>query len=149
MTEGHDRRLSILRWIIGFTVLSTVLHYTHNFVAIEDYPQASFPSNTVTQAAILLSWPLLTAVGLWGYRRYAARDYRRAHTALVAYSFLGWLTLGHFTVGNPDIPAFWYATILTDAIAAAALTAFVIWSSRLTRPAPSPTSSSSPAGSGR
>lgn len=133
MTDGHDRRLKTLRWIIGFTVLSTVLHYTHNFVAIEDYPQASFPSNTVVQVGILLSWPLLTAVGLWGYRRYAARDPRRAHPALVAYSFIGWITLGHFTAGNPDIPAFWYATIFTDAIAAAALTAFVIFSARSAR----------------
>jgi hypothetical protein len=107
-----------------------VLHYTHNFVAIEDYPTASFPTNTVTQVGIIISWPVLTAIGLWGYRRYAARDYRRAHPALIAYSFIGWITLGHFTAGNPDIPPFWYATIFTDAIAAAALTWFVISSSR-------------------
>ena len=130
MADAHDRRLKILRWIIAFTVLSTVLHYTHNFVAIEDYPTTSFPTNTVTQIGILISWPLLTAIGLWGYRRYAARDYRRAHPALITYSFIGWITLGHFTAGNPDIPPFFYATIFTDAIAAAALTAFVIWSSR-------------------
>lgn len=147
MREGHRPRLRLLRWIIGFMVLSTVLHYTHNFVAIEDYPQASFPSNTVTQVAIILSWPLLTAVGLWGYRRYAARDLRPAHAALLTYSVLGWFTLGHFTVGNPDIPAFWYATIFTDAIAAAALTAFVI-ASRATGEL-SPSSASEAAGSGR
>jgi hypothetical protein len=130
MSDGHDRRVNILRGIIGFTLLSTVLHYTHNFVAIEDYPQTSFPSSTVTQIGVLVVWPVLTLVGLWGYRRYAERDYRRGHAALLTYSFVGWLTLGHFTVGNPDIPAFWYATIFTDAIAAAALTAFVVWSSR-------------------
>lgn len=130
MTDAHDRRLRALRWIIGFTVLSTVLHYTHNFVAIEDYPQASFPSNTVVQIGILVSWPVLTAIGVWGYRQYRERRYRQAHGAIVAYSFLGWLTLGHFTAGNPDIPPFWYATIFTDAIAAAALTGWVVWSSR-------------------
>ena len=130
MADAYPRRLRILRWIIGFTVLSTVLHYTHNFVAIEDYPTTSFPTNTVTQIGVLTVWPVLTAIGLWGYRRYAARDYRRAHPALITYSFIGWLTLGHFTAGNPDIPPFWYATIFTDAIAAAALTGFVIWSSR-------------------
>ena len=136
MADVHDRRLRVLRWIIGFTVLSTVLHYTHNLVAIEDYPQASFPSNTVTQVAILVSWPLLTALGIWAYRRYSERDYRRAHSALIVYSFIGWITLGHFTAGNPDIPAFWYATIFTDAIAAAALVGFVIWSSRAGQRAP-------------
>lgn len=133
MTDAHGRRLAVLRWIIGFTVLSTALHYTHNFVAIEDYPQASFPGNEVVQPGILISWPLLTAIGLWGYREYSRHGYRRAHAALVTYSFAGWITLGHFTAGNPDIPPFWYATIFTDALAAAALVGFVVWSSRAVR----------------
>jgi hypothetical protein len=130
MTDRHQKALTILRWIIAFTMLSTVLHYTHNFVRIDDYPKSDQISNTFIQVAILVSWPLLTAIGLYGYREYARRDYRTAHAALLTYSFIGWITLGHFTSGNPDIPPFFYATIFTDAIAAAALTAFVIWSSR-------------------
>ena len=136
MTDAHDRRLWLLRWIIGFLMISTALHYTHNFVKIEDYPQASFPSNAVVQVAIIVSWPLLTAIGLWGYREYGQRRHRPAHAALLTYSVLGWFTLGHFTQGNPDIPAFWYATIFTDAIGAAALTAWVVWSSRSVGTAP-------------
>ena len=136
MTDAHDRRLRTLRWIIGFTMLSTVLHYTHNFVAIEDYPQADFPSNAVVQVAIVVSWPLLTAIGLWGYSQYRAGRFKPAHAALLTYSVLGWFTLGHFTQGNPDIPAFWYATIFTDAIAAALLTAWVVRSSRALVDAP-------------
>jgi len=119
-----------LRWIIAFTTLSTVLHYTHNFVEIDQYPKSDLASNGVVQVAILLSWPLLTAIGLWGYREYSRGRYRTAHAALLTYSFIGWITLGHFTSGNPDIPAFFYATIFTDAIAAAAITAFVLWSAR-------------------
>ena len=130
MTDAHDRRLRLLRPIIGFLMISTALHYTHNFVQIEDYPQASFPSNSAVQVAIVVSWPLLTAIGLWGYREYRHHRYRNAHASLLTYSVLGWFTLGHFTQGNPDIPAFWYATIFTDAIGAAALTAWVVWSSR-------------------
>ena len=130
MSDAHDRRRRVLRWVIGFLMVSTALHYTHNFVAIEDYPQASFPSNVVVQVGILVSWPLLTAIGLWGYRRYAHGRHGDAHRALLTYSVLGWFTLGHFTQGNPDIPPFWYATIVTDALGAAALTAWVAWSSR-------------------
>src|SRR5215212_313696 len=130
MEDGHGRRLRILQGIIAFTTLSTVLHYTHNFVEVDQYPKSDLVSNGVVQVAILVSWPLFTAIGLYGYRQYARGRYRNAHTALLTYSFVGWITLGHFTSGSPDIPAFFYATIFTDAIAAAAVTAFVVWSSR-------------------
>ena len=136
MDYSHDRALRALRWIIAFTVLSTVLHYTHNFVKIDDYPKSGLVSNDFVLVGILLSWPVLTALGLWGYREYSRRNYRNAHAALLAYSFVGWITLGHFTAGNPDIPPFFYATIFTDAIGAAALTAFVVWSSRSVATAP-------------
>src|SRR5215211_5248679 len=124
-----------LRWIIAFTTLSTVLHYTHNFVEIDQYPKSDLASNGVVQVAILLSWPLLTAIGLWGYREYSRGRYRTAHAALLTYSFVGWITLGHFTAGNPDIAPFFYATIFTDAIAAAMITGWVIWSMRTLAPA--------------
>ncbi len=130
MTDQHDRALRVLRLVIAFTLASTGLHYTHNFVAIDQYPPSGAISNTVVQVAILISWPLLTAVGLYGYREYSRRNYRIAHAALLTYSFIGWITLGHFTSGSPDIAPFFYATIFTDAIAAAALTAFVLWSQR-------------------
>jgi hypothetical protein len=130
MADAHQRALAILRVIIAFTLASTVLHYTHNFVKIDEYPKSGLVSNRFVLLGILLSWPALTAIGLWGYREYSRRNYRNAHAALLAYSFVGWITLGHFTAGNPDIPPFFYATIFTDAIAAAALTGFVVWSSR-------------------
>lgn len=124
-----DRRLSTLRALIAFTTVSTLLHYTHNFVAIDDYPRSFIP-NAVTQVGVFVTWPVFTAFGLVGYRRYKQGRYPTAHAYLITYSFVGWLTLGHFTSGNPDIPAFFYATIFTDAIAAAAITAYVLWSSR-------------------
>lgn len=66
----HARRPSVLRWILGFSVLSTALHFTHNFVAIDDYPD-NLVSGALVQGAILVAWPLLTAIGLLGYRLYA------------------------------------------------------------------------------
>jgi hypothetical protein len=120
-----DRRQSVLRWILAFSILTTALHFTHNFVAIDQYPRSSVISNTAVRVAIAVSWPLLTAVGLLGYRLYARRDYPPAHVCLAIYSALPLATLGHFTVGSPDIPAFWYATIFTDALAGLAMLAFV------------------------
>lgn len=123
-----------LKAILGFSILSTGIHYTHNFVEIDQYPQSSLVSDGVTQAAILISWPLLTAIGLWGYQLYSQGSLRRARAALIAYSFAGLVTLGHFVDGNPDIPPVFYATIFTDFAAGVAVLAFVVRTRRADRP---------------
>jgi hypothetical protein len=125
----HERRLSALRWILGFAIASTGLHFTHNFVAIDQYPD-DLVSGTVVQVAILLFWPLFTGLALYAYRLYAQHRYRDAYPLLLAYSFFALTTLGHFLDGSPDIAPFWFATIFTDALAGLAVLAFTIWSIR-------------------
>ena len=126
-------RVTALRWLLGASIVSTALHFTHNFFAVDQYPQTDGISNTAVQVAVVVSWPLLTAVGLLGYRHYAAGRYQRAHPMLALYALLPLASLGHYTAGNPDIPAFWYATIITDGLLGIALLAFVAWSARSAR----------------
>ena len=128
----HERRTGALRWILGFSIVSTGLHFTHNFVAIDQYPD-DLVSGTVVQVAILLFWPLFTGIALYAYRLYSQGRYREAHPLLLAYSFFGLTTLGHFLDGSPDIAPFWFATIFTDALAGLAVLAFTLWSVRSTR----------------
>jgi hypothetical protein len=118
----------VLRTILAAGILSTAIHYTHNFVAVGQYPGPHGAFDTIVRVAIVTAWPTLTAIGLLGYRRYAQRRYREAHTCLLVYSITGFATLGHFIYGSPDIPAFFYATLFTDALTALAVVTFVIWS---------------------
>ena len=134
-TDDHPRRLGVLRALLAFSIVSTLLHFTHNFVRVEDYPPASFVSNQAVQVAIVVFWPLFTALALYGHRLYRERRYRSAHRALAIYAVLPLTTLGHFTTGNPDIPLFWYSTIFTDGLAGVLLLAFVMWSAGRTQPA--------------
>jgi hypothetical protein len=113
-----------LRLILCFSILSTAAHYTHNFIRADDYPG----SGPAVQLAIVLSWPLLTAIGLYGYRLYAAGRFREAHVCLLLYAPLGLLTPAHFLYGEPDIPTFFYITIFTDGLAGMGIVGFVIWS---------------------
>jgi hypothetical protein len=131
LVSDRSKTLSILRMLLAFSITSTALHFTHNFVKIDQYPD-DLIDGTVVQVAILLTWPALTAIGLLGYRLYARGRYSDAHMCLLAYSFLGISTLGHFLDGSPDIAPFWYATIFTDGLAGFAMAAFVAWSWRLT-----------------
>jgi hypothetical protein len=117
-------RVRALRVFLCFSILSTGTHYTHNFVRMDDYPG----SGPAVKLAIVLSWPLLTAIGLYGYRLYAVGRFREAHICLLLYAPLGLLTPAHFLYGEPDIPAFFYATIFTDGVAGLAIVGFVAWS---------------------
>jgi hypothetical protein len=129
LPADRERRLALLRWILGFGILSTGLHFTHNFVAIDQYPD-DLVSGRVVQVAIVLFWPLFTALAVYAYRLYSQGRYREAHPFLLAYAIFGLTTLGHFLDGSPDIAPFWFATIFTDALAGLAVLAFTVWSIR-------------------
>lgn len=130
--DSGGGRTRLLRVLVAFAVLSTAAHFTHNFVEADSYPDGLVGSGTV-RVAILVSWPLFTAIGLAGLRLYARGSYEGAHASLVTYAFLPLTTPGHFLDGSPDIPRFWFATIFTDALAGIALIAFVIVSARRLR----------------
>ncbi len=125
---GQRPGVAALRVIIAFNLLSTSVHYAHNFVMAGCYPTVfPFVNATAYQVGIVIFWPLLTALGLRGYRLYKEGETRRPRHLLVAYAMLGFTTLGHFLGGNPDIPPFFYATLFTDFLAGSALLAFVAW----------------------
>ena len=126
--SAHAHRFTVLKLILLATLVSTGLHYPHNYVEIHHYPESNLANADTTRMGILIVWPTLTAVGALGLWLYARRVYGLAYACIAAYSFLGIVTLGHFVDGSPDIPAFWYATIFTDAIAGFAALAFVVWS---------------------
>ena len=133
---GRPEGTNVLKWILVFGVVTTGLHFIHNFVAIEDYPDSFIP-DWVVQAAIVVSWPLFTYIAVRAYQRYASGDVRGARPGLIAYAAWSLFSLGHFTEGNPDIPPFFYATIFTDVLAGGLVAGFVVWSARASeRPRP-------------
>jgi hypothetical protein len=124
----------LLTWVLAAGILSTAIHYTHNFIAANRYPGPGGGSYTFVRVAIVVAWPLLTAIGLLGYRRYRERRYREARVALATYSLTGISTAGHFLYGNPNIPAFFYATLFTDVLTGLSVLAFLAWSARAIEP---------------
>ncbi|MEV6903839.1 hypothetical protein [Amycolatopsis sp. NPDC051372] len=119
--------LKTLRVILGFTLLTTTFHYAHNVIRAQDYPQLPGIPVLVAQIVVAFGWVLFTGFGLAGYRCYVRGRYWRALGFLLVCSLGGLVSAGHFLVGVPQIPAFWFATIFTDTAAAIALWLFVSW----------------------
>lgn len=132
--RNERQALTLLEAILAAGILSTAIHYTHNFIAVNRYPGPGGSFYTVVRVAIVIAWPLLTAIGLLGYRRYRERRYSEARVCLVVYSLTGLVTMGHFAYGNPHIPTFFYATLFTDTLTGLAVLAFVLWSARVLEP---------------
>ncbi|SEF29666.1 hypothetical protein SAMN05421837_104800 [Amycolatopsis pretoriensis] len=122
-----EKGLTPLRVILGFSLLTTTLHYAHNVIRAADYPPVPGIPLLVTQVVVAFGWVLFTVFGWLGYRAYEQGRYPRALAFLLVYSLSGLASAGHFLVGVPRIPAFWFATIFTDSAAALALWVFVTW----------------------
>lgn len=136
MQADVKHQLGLLRVILAAAILSTAIHYTHNFIEVHRYPGPHGAFDTITRVLIVTAWPLLTGIGLIGYRRFREGRYREARVSLAVYSITGIVTLGHFIYGNPNIPAFFYATLFTDALTGLAVLAFAL---RYTRAGSEPT----------
>jgi hypothetical protein len=132
--RSERQALTVLKAILAAGILSTAIHYTHNFIAVSSYPGPGGSFYTVVRVAIVIAWPLLTGIGLLGYRRYRERRYQEARVCLSVYSLTGLATMGHFLYGNPHIPAFFYATLFTDTLTGLAVLAFVLWSASVAEP---------------
>jgi hypothetical protein len=121
----RDNPASVLLVLLIASIVSTAIHYTDNAVLIEDYPQPDW----LTEGQIYISWVVLTAIGIAGYRLYRAERYLPAHLLLLVYSYTGVSSLGHYLYsGVGELSARQHFHIATDGITGSAILAFVIWS---------------------
>ena len=126
-TANARGRLTLLAVLLAVGLVSTAIHYPHNYIEVRHYPQSSFLpiGYEGTRLAIAVGWPVLTAIGAFGLWLYRRGSYPAAWACLAVYSLTGISSLAHFIDGSPRIPPFWYATMFTDALAGMAILAFV------------------------
>jgi hypothetical protein len=111
--------------VVGASVVLTGFHFADNYFSIETYPQPEW----ISGAVVLVSWPLFTALGIAGYLLYRRGRFAEAHAFLIAYSYTGLSSLGHFLSGSPDeFTARGLVSILIDGVAGTAVLAVALWS---------------------
>jgi hypothetical protein len=90
-----------VRAVVIASIVLTAFHFADNAIAIDTYPAPDWQPDWF-YLVVALSWPVFTAIGIAGYRAYRRGDTRRAGVCLVAYSYTGLISLGHFTSGSPS-----------------------------------------------
>ena len=122
------RRVVLLRVLVVLAIVSTAVHYAHNYAAAEMYPPVPpfFPDAQAYRIGIVVFWPLLTALLLVGYGLYRRGRVAGARAALIVSSLAGLTTPLHFLGGVPHVPAFFMITIFTDFLTGLAILVFAL-----------------------
>ena len=115
---------SLVRAVVVSSILVTALHYTDNYISIEDYPQPDW----IHRETIYITWFLLTLIGAAGYMLFREGLFASAGLYLLVYSYTGTSSLGHYPYGGAgDFTAKMHLLIWSDALVGLLVAACALW----------------------
>lgn len=115
---------SVVQGVLIASIIVTALHYTHNYLFIEEYPQPDW----IHRETIYITWSLLTLVGIAGYMLFREGRLVAAGAYLLVYSYTGTSSLGHYPYGNPgDFTTVMHLFIWTDALVGLVVASCAVW----------------------
>ena len=109
---------------VGVSVVGTAVHYTDNYLFIDEYPQPDY----INKEMVALAWVLLTLIGAAGYLLF--REGKQAFSALylLVYSYTGLSSLGHYAFGaSHEFTTKMHAFIWMDGIVGGAVAVVALW----------------------
>ena len=113
---------------------TSAVHYTDNWLSIEDYaPSSGLLADN--PGLIPLSWVLYAVVAVAGIREYRRAPSTRAHVLLAIFATSGIVSLGHLTYEGNDWAPWQWVSVLTDCVIGLVLLGLVIRSAARVRPA--------------
>lgn len=121
----NNQRPTLLLVLLIIGVVTTILHYTDNFLFFDNYPLPTW----ITKPSVYVAWLMLTSFGIAGYWLYKQRVFWTAYLCLCIYSITGVSSLGHyFYASMTEISVKMNTLIWLDAISGTALLSFILWS---------------------
>lgn len=116
------KRLTGLKWLLLANVVGSILHYVHNLVFFEHYPEPSWINRSVVDAF----WFFMTPLAWVGYRLIQHDRVRSGTGVLVGYAACNLLSLGHYLYAPMhEIEPVIHAFILLEAGLAVALVGYL------------------------
>jgi hypothetical protein len=128
---GRVVALRALTAILTVALITSVVHYSDNYLNYSDFPRSQDIPNP-SAAAVLGAWFAFTAAGLAGYELYRRRGPSDAALLLLAaYSGSGLIGIGHYAVpGALGMPWWRQAHVILDIGCGAAMLGFALWAVR-------------------
>jgi hypothetical protein len=125
--------------VVGATIALTAFHFTDNIVNVDSYPRPDSLSGETIQIAGLIFWPVEAAIGVAAALAYRRGKFQLAHPFLIAFSFLGLVSLLHFTAGSPDeLTTRGLISVTIDGIMGVTVLGVALWSMLARRRAAAP-----------
>ena len=116
--------------LLVINIISTILHYTDNFLFFDRYPAP----NWMNMHHVYIAWLLLTPFAFIGYLLYTKQKYWLAYLCLFIYSNAGAASMGHYFYGSITSMSWkMNASIALDVIAGISLDLFLFWSAFIAR----------------
>lgn len=94
----RPHHLGLLRALLWALVASSVLHYGHNLLFFEQYPEPPW----IHRHHVDAFWWLMTPLAWVGYRLIRNGSARLGAATLMAYAACNLLTLGHYRYAPPQ-----------------------------------------------
>ena len=114
--------------VIAVTAALTLFHFTDNAVNLETYPGPSWQPDWF-EWVVVASWPIYTVIGIAAYLSYRGDRFPLANVLLVAYSFVGLVSIGHFFTASPaELTTRGAISVFVDITAGSVVLAIAIWS---------------------
>lgn len=123
LIERSMRRAYVLLALMTLYGAASLLHFVHNAVYIQDYPNLP---KWITPLGVCASWCAIAVIGALGYWLY--RKVSRAYGLMIIalYALLGFVGLDHYAlapIGAHSVAM--NATIIAEVAAASALLVFI------------------------
>jgi hypothetical protein len=114
--------------VVAVTAVLTLFHFTDNAVNLDTYPGPAWQPDWF-EWVVVLAWPIYLTLGIVGYLRYRDGRFPSADAFLVAYSFIGLVSIGHFFYASPDeLTTRGAISVFVDIVAGSIVLAVALWS---------------------
>jgi hypothetical protein len=119
------RRANILLVLMIVYGAASLLHFVHNALYIQDYPNLP---HWITPVGVYASWCAITSIGALGYWLYRRVSRAYGLLAITVYALLGFGGLDHYVIAPIGAHSVAMdATIIAEASAATALLVFLAY----------------------